>query len=122
MDDLVGHSYRAGGRDPDEGVDCLWVVIQIAERRGCSFRDPWDAIACEAGVGPEVDPAQVAPNRSLVEGPARQDDIVLLDAAHQAVAYVHDGYVYSASPGAGSYRRPLHRVQASIRQIWRLLP
>ena len=54
--DLVGFPYRAGGTDPAQGVDCLWVARQAALR---VFPDmphehfPIDRIEAEAARGEE---------------------------------------------------------------------
>ena len=38
---LLGIPYLEGGRDPNEGLDCLGVVLLVLASQGIRTNDPW---------------------------------------------------------------------------------
>jgi hypothetical protein len=120
-DDILRSRFRIGGREPGRWLDCYGVAQVIAERRGMPLPDWWQQLR-EDWLRGRVNTTGFGPAWRRVDcslRDLRDGDVLVLWSAHQWVAIVHDGHVWSCSQEAGPYCHPLTRWTRQPQEVWR---
>lgn len=111
--------FVRGGRT-SKGIDCLGVVLLLAQIRGIDFPDPWQTLRY-AWVAGCVMASGFPAGWRRVERRAPQDDDVVLIADESArvvgCGFVLGGLCWTAQPGHGVVRLPVDSVP--IVEVWR---
>lgn len=130
--DLVrmGAQFVEGGRDPQSGIDCLGVVLLVAEWAGLPAPDPWAQVQDAWRRGQRPIGANMPAGWVEIAWPAPLpmlrdlDVLVMVERPGRDVAghvgIVWRGHVLSASRSThGPYALRLDRQAPLIRQLWR---
>lgn len=118
---LMAAPYVRGGRGFD-GIDCLGVVILVLDLRGTPIGDPWQHLRREWEAG-RIQVASALPEgwERMPAGTALLDgDVLVRFTDHSGAMVVHDGFVWSAHPQQGVWRRPVARfTRRADDEVWR---
>lgn len=119
--DLLRSRYELGAREPGRSIDCLGVVIVLAQRMGLCAPDPWPAIRnawadgrdCTSG----FPPCWV---RLTDSEPWQDGDVLLFHGRHPGAGIVCRGHVWTANEEVGAaFCRPANRWQRRPAEVWR---
>ena len=121
---LLGIPYLEGGRDPNEGLDCLGLVLLVLASQGIPTSDPGQELK-DAWRNGWRDIKAFAPPGWLNLGPAEActaGDVLVLGAGgtaeHLAVAEDADWALHTRR-GTTSHRVRIQAVRPRVLWIWR---
>lgn len=125
--DLIGVPWKAGGRDPAVGLDCLGAPL-AALRRKVPCRDPWEEIEearrneWQFGLG-DIRQAPWSGWRQLADDePSEPGDILglgLKETPTHMVLLLEDGLCLHAQRLVGVVLTPLRVLSACVRARYR---
>lgn len=120
--DILRTPYLLGGRTIGHGLDCLGVVLIIAQRIGLPLPDPWVSIRA-AWLAGSLAPASGFPTgwvRLTDHRALRTGDVLLTFGQHAGAAIVVEGRAWSANPDVGSaFALDVHRLPRPPAEVWR---